>query len=182
MKDLEKIFRDHRQEFDDSEPQESHFENFLEKLNQKPKNKTLGNIPNFLKVAAIITFVVFSGIVGYQIRKMQTSHYGLGAISPEYREVELFYTSSINNQLGMIKQLGSFDKVKHQKILSEELKDMDERYNQLKKELQMHPDDERVIEAMIEYYQVKTNILNRIIEQLYQVRKQTKSNLNIYSL
>jgi hypothetical protein len=104
---------------------------------------------------------------------------GLGAISPEYQEVELFYTSNIDSQLRMIERMGSFDNKEHQNILSEELKEMDIRYNQLKQELKLHPDDDRVIQAMIEYYQVKTNILNRIIEQLYQVRKQTKTNLNV---
>lgn len=94
-------------------------------------------------------------------------------------EVELFYTSNIDSQLKMIYKMGTFDKSIHQNILAEELKDMDEKYNQLKTELKLHPDDDRIIEAMIEYYQVKTNILNRIIEQLYQVRKQTKTNLNV---
>jgi hypothetical protein len=78
----------------------------------------------------------------------------------------------------MLKQLGSFDKEQHQSILSEELKEMDERYTQLKKELELYPDDERVIQAMIEYYQVKTNVLNRIIEQLYQIKKDNRAALN----
>ena len=178
MKDLEKILRDHKDQFDDYEPQDGHFENFLEKLNHQKKRNIFESIPNFLKVAVIITFVIFSGLVGYQIRNMQGNHLGLGAISPEYKEVEAFYTANINNQLGMLKQLGNFDKKQHQSILSEELKDMDERYSQLKKELKLHPDDDRIIQAMIEYYQVKTSILNRIIEQLYLIKKQNRNNLN----
>lgn len=179
MKELEKIFRDNREDFDNQEPQEAHLDNFLGKLKQNPKKRRWSSMPNFLKVAAIITFVIFSGVVGYQIRSLQSQPISLGNISPEYREVELFYTSNINSQLTMIEKLGSFDNTEHQQILSEELQDMDEKYNQLKKELELHPDDDRIIEAMIEYYQVKTNVLNRIIEQLYQVRKQTKSNLNV---
>jgi len=175
MKELEKLVRDHRNEFDDSEPQDGHFDHFLEKLDRQKKKKSFGSIPNFLKVAAIITFVIFSGVTGYQIRKMQSNHFGLGEISPEYKEVELFYTNNINNQLYMLKKLGRFNKEQHQSILKEELKDMDKRYGQLKKELEFHPDDERIIQAMIEYYQVKTNVLNRIIEQLYQIKKQNRS-------
>ncbi|PKQ62045.1 hypothetical protein BZG02_13990 [Labilibaculum filiforme] len=178
MKNLEKIIREHKNEFDENEPQEAHFKNFLEKLNTPKKRNLFESIPNFLKVAVIITFVIFSGFIGYQIRNMQENTYGLGTISPEYREVEAFYTANINSQLGMLKQLGSFDKEQHQSILSEELKDMDERYSQLKKELKLHPDDDRIIQAMIEYYQVKTNVLNRIIEQLYQIKKQNRNKLN----
>ena len=177
MKELEHIFRDHKGEFDE-EPQEGHFKNFLDRMNPPIKRSLFERVPTFLKVAVIITFVFFSGLIGYQIRNMEGKHLGLGQISPEYREVELFYTSNINSQLGMLQQLGSFDKEQHQSILSEELKDMDERYAQLKKELELYPDDDRVIQAMIEYYQVKTNVLNRIIEQLYQIKKDNRTALN----
>lgn len=178
MKELEEFLREHKDQFDDYEPQDGHFENFLERINHQKKRNLFESIPNFLKVAVIITFVIFSGLIGYQIRNMQADDLGLGAISPEYQEVESFYTANINNQLSMLKQFGSFNKEQHQSILNEELKDMDERYSQLKKELELHPDDDRVIQAMIEYYQVKTNILNRIIEQLYQIKKQNRNNLN----
>ncbi|WP_421919012.1 hypothetical protein [Marinifilum sp.] len=180
MIELEKVFRKHKEEFDDRNPGNDHLENFLGKLNNEQKKKSLFGISGFLKVATIAIFVVLSGITGYQIRKMQTPEQpGLGAISPEYEEVELFYTSNIDSQLKMIERMGNFDNTNHQSILAEELKEMDKRYNQLKEELKLHPDDDRIIQAMIEYYQVKTNVLNRIIEQLYQVRKQTKSNLNV---
>ncbi|MPQ48852.1 hypothetical protein GCQ56_17765 [Marinifilum sp. N1E240] len=179
MKELEKVFREHQEEFNDHEPCEGHFDMFLSKLDKNKQKKPTFKISNLLKVAAIVIFVIISGITGYQIRNLQGDQIGLGGISPEYREVEMFYTSNIDSQLQMIERMGTFDNTQHQNILAQELKDMDERYNQLKTELKLHPDDDRVIEAMIEYYQVKTSILNRIIEQLYQVRKQTKSNLNV---
>ncbi len=178
MKELEEILRDNKDLFNNEEPQDGHFENFLEKLNHQKKRNVFESIPNFLKVAVIVTFVIFSGLIGYQIRNLEDNHLGLGGISPEYKEVESFYTDNINSQLVMLKQLGSFDKKQHQNILKEELKDMDERYSQLKKELELHPDDDRVIQAMIEYYQVKTSILNRIIEQLYQIKRQNRDILN----
>ncbi len=177
MKELEDIFRDHKDEFEE-ELQGNHFDNFFDKLNTPKKRSLFERVPFFLKVAVIITFVFFSGLIGYQIRNMESKHLSLGQISPEYNEVELFYTSNINNQMGMLKQLSSFDKEQQQSILNEELEDMDERYAQLKKELEQYPDDERVIQAMIEYYQVKTNVLNRIIEQLYLIKKDNKKALN----
>jgi hypothetical protein len=178
MEEWEDFFRKHRESFDDSEPSEEHFDRFLAKLDHQNKKKAFRGIPNFLKVAVIITFVFFSGLIGYQIGNQQDKRLGLGAVSPEYKEVELFYTNNINHQLGLLKQIGSFDKEQHQTILREELKDMDDRYEQLKKELELHPDDDRIIQAMIEYYQVKTDVLNRIIEQLYQIKKQNRKNLN----
>lgn len=176
MKKLEQIFKDNAESFEMHNPEDGHLERFLNKLEESHKKRNQAWATPFLKVAAVVVFVIVSGVVGYQIRNMQTNHYSLGAVSPEYREVELFYTSNINNQLNLIHQLGSFDNTQDQKILTGELSYMDEMYLQLEKELKLNPDDERIIQAMIEHYQVKTNILNRIIEQLYQIKKQKVSD------
>lgn len=178
MKNLEKIFNEHREIFDDQEPQEEHFEHFLSKLNTSKETKKSFWYHNYLKIAAIIVFVFLSGVIGYQIKEMQNKHISLSTISPEFEELETYYTNNINDQLSIIHQLGNNDKQQN-KILAEELNDMDQRYNQLKKELSVHPDDDRIIDAMIEYYQVKTDILNRIISQLHQIRKQSKSYINV---
>lgn len=176
MKKLEQIFKDNAESFEMHNPEDGHFERFLNKLEKSHKKKNQAWATPLLKIAAVVVFVIVSGVVGYQIRNMQTNHYSLGEVSPEYKEVELFYTSNINNQLNLIHQLGSFDNTQDQKILTDELSYMDEMYLQLEKELKLNPDDERIIQAMIEHYQVKTNILNRIIEQLYQIKKQKASD------
>lgn len=176
MKKLEQIFKDNAESFEMHNPEDGHLERFLNKLEKSHKKRNQAWATPFLKVAAVVVFVIVSGVVGYQIRNMQTNHYSLGEVSPKYREVELFYTSNINNQLNLIHQLGSFDNTQDQKILTDELSYMDEMYLQLEKELKLNPDDERIIQAMIEHYQVKTNILNRIIEQLYQIKKQKASD------
>jgi hypothetical protein len=39
MKELEKVLREHREAFDDHDPGSDHFENFLEKLEQRTKKE-----------------------------------------------------------------------------------------------------------------------------------------------
>ncbi|MCK4464861.1 MAG: hypothetical protein KAU83_04045, partial [Bacteroidales bacterium] len=51
-------------------------------------------------------------------------------------------------------------------ILLNELADMDLIYNNLKEELQTNPNDERIINAMIEHYQLKLEVMNHILHQL----------------
>jgi uncharacterized protein (DUF305 family) len=57
-------------------------------------------------------------------------------------------------------------------MLSKELKSMDSTYVQLQKELKANPNDERVINAMIEHYQTKVDVMNYILSQLKAIRNE----------
>jgi len=178
MDKLEQFFRDNQNSFNQEEPPDEHFERFLQKLEKDRKKRTKFGISFFLKAAAVVIFVVLSGVAGYQLHNYQTSQYsfGLGDVSPEYQEVEFYYTNNISSQIELIRKMEVKKTGEEEGIFNEELEQMDQLYQQLKEELKANPGDERVIEAMIEYYQVKSNILNKIIEQLHQVKQQKAQN------
>ena len=182
MNDIEKIINKHRAEFDSEEPQDNHFDQFSQKMQMHKSHKNSWQWKNLMKVAAIIAFVMISGITTYQIRKIQNDHFSLGQLSPEYQEVEQYFISNINHQMNTIKHLSTSNDIQEQEGLSEELATMDQLYNQLEKELMSNPKDERIIQAMIEHFQAKNNILNRIVEQLYQVSRQNSSFADIISI
>jgi hypothetical protein len=50
----------------------------------------------------------------------------------------------------------------------------------LKKDLKAHPNDERIINAMIEHYQSKVDVLNYIISQLKEVNSENQINNENY--
>ena len=182
MNDIEKIINKHRADFDSEEPQDNHFDQFRQKMQMHKSHKKNSQWKNLMRVAAIVVFVVISGITTYQIQKIQSDHYSLGQLSPEYQEVEQYFISSINDQLNTIKHLSTSGDIQDHNGFKEELTSMDLMYNQLEKELKINPKDERIIQAMIEHFQAKNNILNRIIEQLYQVNRQNSSISDIISI
>jgi len=57
----------------------------------------------------------------------------------------------------------------------EEMKSMDSVYVSLQKELKANPNDERIINAMIEHYQTKLEVMAYIVSQLKSIRNE---NLN----
>jgi len=176
MDNLERIFKQHEEMFNQEEPSQEHLTNFLDKLNKEKKKERFFVLPLFLKVAAIAIFVALSGVFGYRLHVYKINKYGLGGISPEYNEVELYYTSNINTQIKLIENLEVYQPGQEHELLCKELQNMDKLYQQLKKEMMANPGDERLIQAMIKYYQAKSNILNKIIEQLYQVKQQKANN------
>jgi len=178
MNDIEKIIYRHRADFDSEEPRDGHFDQFRKKIQSNQSHKTSWQWKNLMKVAAIFAFVLISGLTTYQIQKIKNDHFSLGQLSPEYQEVEQYFTSSINHQLNIIKELSTTVGGHVQEGLKEELANMDHLYKQLEKELKSNPKDERIIQAMIEHFQAKNNMLNRIVEQLYLVNRQNLSLAN----
>jgi hypothetical protein len=60
-------------------------------------------------------------------------------------------------------------------LLVKEMKSMDSVYVSLQKELKANPNDERIINAMIEHYQTKLEVMTYIVSQLKTIRN---DNLN----
>ena len=56
------------------------------------------------------------------------------------------------------------------------MKSMDSVYVQLQKELKANPDDERIINAMIEHYQTKVDVMNYILNQFKAIRNENLNN------
>lgn len=173
--ELERLILNNRTSIQDEEPLEGHFGRFEARLQKAAKPTRRINFQQFLKVAAM---VVFALLVVNQARiyffPEETETLSLGSISPEYREVEFYYTNAI--QLGM----NQWDKLKKEGFISEteqqmmqkEQAEFDQMYQKLIDDLKANPDDERVINAMLEYYQARMNVITMIINKLQEVKQQ----------
>src|SRR6056297_1243660 len=175
MKDIDKIIHENRSVFDSFEPDEGHFERFEQKLNQHHKSKsktktfTLGYI---LKAAVVALLVVISGLWVYEKTfdpPATKKGIALREISPEYREVEMYYTNLVNQKYNEINDFAFMDSTQKEMLVNE-LNEMDSIYENLKKDLTMNPNDDRVINAMIQHYQLKVDVMNQILTQLHEVK------------
>jgi uncharacterized protein (DUF305 family) len=55
-------------------------------------------------------------------------------------------------------------------MLMKEMHSMDSTYISLQKELKANPNDERIINAMIEHYQTKLDVMTYIVSQLKSIK------------
>ncbi|KPK80978.1 MAG: hypothetical protein AMS27_15915 [Bacteroides sp. SM23_62_1] len=174
MENLENKIMKNRPEFDFHEPGEGHFDRFARKLRYNAPERRF-NIPYYLKIAAVILFVSISSILTYEyIRPANRSsyQYTFGMLSPEYREVEDFFIHTINTRYDRLEDLNTGDAEQKEMILKE-LKEMDEVLHSLSEELKNDPNNDRLINAMIQHYQVKLEIMNAIIAQLEEIKQIT---------
>jgi uncharacterized protein (DUF305 family) len=103
----------------------------------------------------------------------------LHQLSPEYNEVEIYYATLASQKFNEISSLEFVDSTQ-KTILLEELKQMDAVYENLKRDLKNNPSDERVINAMIQHYQMKVDIMNQILTQLHQVKELNQQKSDNY--
>jgi hypothetical protein len=181
MNDLDNIIQKNRELFNTNEPSDGHFERFEQKLNKLNSTKKTYTFGYILKAAAVAILVVLSGLwVFDNINETKINEgIALSEISPEYGEVEMYYTHLVNQKFGEIKQSTSLDSLQKE-ILVHELNNMDSIYENLKKDLTENPNDKRVINAMIQHYQLKVEVMNQILSQLQQVQNINNQKLENY--
>jgi hypothetical protein len=184
--DIEKLILDNIETLNDNEPMEGHFARFEAKLNAQNKKKRTINLNIILKVTAAVVFVFLAtnqafiyfspDNQGIFNSKTESASLTLASVSPEYQEVEYYYTSSINTGMeqwnkwieeGLISE-------DEQTMMNNELAEFETLYQNLQKDLAANPNDERVINAMLEYYQAKLSVINIIITKLEEVQQKTQ--------
>ena len=168
------------------EPADGHFERFQAKLNAEGKRKKF-NFSIIWKVAAAVVFVLLAANQAYIYfapdkkglpGENSTAPFTLASVSDEYSEVEFYYNNAINTGLGQWNSLKNDGLISEaeQEVMNQELADFEERFKSLQTDLAANPNDERVINAMIEYYQAKLEIINMIVSKLQEVKQQKSKN------
>jgi len=180
MDELDKIIIENRADFGE-EPPEGHFDRFAERLRiAESKRKGLQFTP-FLKVAAVLVVVLLSANLYVHFTSHKSNIAEVAIIKNDLGEASFYYTNCINNGISDLEKMASegIGSKKELVQIKQELSEMDSLFVNLKAEYKANPNDERIINAMIEYYQTKLDIVNTIKTDLENVKKiKTKDHEN----
>ncbi|QGY42909.1 hypothetical protein GM418_04330 [Maribellus comscasis] len=182
---IEEIILKNLEELNDNEPQDGHFERFEAKLKSQNKKKRI-TLNVVWKVAAAVIFVLLAvnQVAIYMSPEKLTTKIAnakndisLASVSEEYEEVEIYYTNAIDAGLTQWNTLSNegFISAEEQEMMDTELAEFETRFKDLQEDLAANPNDERVINAMLEYYQTKLGIINMIVNKLEEVKQQQKN-------
>ena len=178
MKTLEDIIKENRNLFEDHEPSEGHFERFSVKLELRHQKIAARRsiVPYLLRAAVVTLLITLSSLWTWDhFIRPGRGRMTLGQVSPQYREVENYYIHQVKLMEGEIMDMDLSHNPEQKVILMKEMKGMDSTYVALQKELKTNPNDERIINAMIEHYQTKLEVMTYIVNQLKSIRNE---NLN----
>jgi transposase-like protein len=178
MKTIEEIIRSNKGYFEDGEPSEGHFERFEMKLALRFGTATVKRsiVPYLLKAAVVTLLVTLSSLWTWDhFIRPDRNRMALGDVSPEYKEVENYYIHQVSMMEDQIYSVEFVTDKEHMEMLTGEIKSMDSVYVQLQKDLKANPDDERIINAMIEHYQTKLEVMTFIVKQLKTLRNENQN-------
>jgi hypothetical protein len=186
---IEELILKNLEGLNEREPLDGHFDRFEAKLNARHKKKKF-TFNVVWKVAAAIIFVLLATNQAYiyftpnnqgaLLNNGNTQEATLASVSPEYAEVEFYYNNAINVGLDQWKSLTleGHISIEEQQMMDTELTEFEDRFKVLQEDLAANPNDERVINAMLEYYQTKLSIISMIVSKLEEV-KQINNNHDV---
>jgi hypothetical protein len=176
---LEQFIRDNRESFDDLEPSA----NLWNKIKKpKPKVRTINmNWKAFVSRAAAVVVIFISSYYFHEYRANRNANQVVenteSAIenNPLYKdfiETEFYYTAQISEKKDELFKL-TVNAPGLQKEVSRELIDLDFIFKELKEDLKDNAYNQEVIQAMIQNYMLKLEILE---DMLNQIKKNQNKN------
>lgn len=178
MKTIDEIIRSNRDFFEDVEPSEGHLERFNRKLEMRFHAFSVKRsiVPYLLRAAVVTLLITLSSLWTWDhFIRPDRNRMALGDVSPQYREVENYYMHQVNVMESELSTVSFSNNPEQQEALKNEMKSMDSVYVQLEKELKANPNDERIINAMIEHYQTKLEVMTYIVNQLKTLRNEKQN-------
>jgi hypothetical protein len=168
MTDIENYIHTHLEHFNTEEPPDGHYERFKEKI-------ALRNAKQFrlaiLKIAAITLvglFISYAAFREFNIINNDMENLYLVNTNTELYEAEQFYHEQLAINYNKLQQLAFNNDLAEKNNILNELSEMDNQVQALKRDLILNPDDERVVHAIIYFYQVKLELMDVIISRLQQ--------------
>ena len=89
----------------------------------------------------------------------------------EWDEVELFYQAQIDNMTRLVRNVTDDESILF------DLEEMDRAFAEVKKDLQDDAANEEVIEAMMNHYRLKLNILQKMLEEIKEEDETNESTV-----
>ena len=174
MKDrLENFIRDHRQDFDLFEPADAMWEGIEKKMDKGKSHRFTYYLSRAAAVAAIF-------ILSFTIQQYFWGAKGDVGI-PELQEAEGYYTSLIEMKLEQVKPLLS-EHPELQEELEHDLIELDSIYKNLKEDLKDNIANQEILEAMIDNYRLRIDILEEMVHFLEADSDGINNNNSEYEL
>lgn len=157
-------------DFDVYEPQDGHLKRFEKKLNMLKSGKSTSF--KWMSIAASILI-----LLGFWLGvNYQSTSLNLADISPEMKEVQHYFVSTIHNEL---KTLEKHRSIENELLIEEtlnKLEDLEYDYSYFRIELKENGYQKHIIAAMIKNYQQRLELLENVLKQLTNKRQETNES------
>ncbi|MBN1144988.1 MAG: hypothetical protein JXA72_11230 [Bacteroidales bacterium] len=171
MKTIDDFIKENLERFDSDGPPEGHFERFETRLQkmEKPESRQIRMV--ILRVAASVLLglvLSYAALLEFRYLDRRADSMYMSAFYPELKEAESFYNAQLAKKYNEIQELQFGGADAEKKLIARELSDMNIRVRDMKKDLRSNPEDERIMNAIINMYQLKIELMDMIIARAHQ--------------
>lgn len=185
---LEKFIIEKRNEFDDLEPPAGMWDKINNTARQEKKielkpGKWKGILWKAAGVLIIfgISFTISEMLHRNDVPLAESEETFEEAQYPQLIEAEAYYTSQVNKQLTEIdKFTHTYPEIRNQ--ANYDISELDSLYQELKNDLKDNVDNEEVVEAMIQNYRLKVQILQEMLDMLHQLENPSDQKTNSHEI
>ncbi len=192
---LERFVRDNREAFDDREPPNGLWQKVEQGLDQqsaqtdsnpnapfrqihkqasRSTNRPIGLLD--WRVAASITLLLLAGGFWYANHRYGVTHQPeVVAASPTHAKAVVEYTRLIDGKRDELRQLTEGNPALYQEF-AQDLDRLERSYQSLKAALPTNPNQEVLIQAMIQNLQLQIDLLNEQLRVIERIKQQTHEN------
>lgn len=169
MEPLDQFIRNNLDRFNEYEPHAGHTDRFTTKLDARDSARKRSYRLMFFRIAAIVVFVFLLSIVfsrEYRLWSESGLEASQMAYNTEVLEAERYYSQQLQLYYKQIEELPfQYNTTEKRKVLRE-LQEMDRQVEIMKEDLQQYPDNEMIVNAIMNFYQIKIELMNDIIARI----------------
>jgi hypothetical protein len=176
MDNLEKFIVDNREAFNDADPNPLMWLDIEKQLEKRKKSRVI-KLYRYAAVAA--SFILVLGM-GMLIGLNMNQNADLQSLAEndqyqEFQQAEMYFQKQVNVKMDLLKEYPAGKEVE------DDLSQLDAVYNEMKAELLSSPnkDNSAIIQAMIENYQIRINMLEKILNNIQDKSQYHEENISL---
>ncbi|WP_136466969.1 hypothetical protein [Flagellimonas onchidii] len=167
MDNFEKYIKENKQAFDVHKmDKDKLWGNISAQLDEEEKGKVIPLWKSYkLRVAASIVLLIGLSVIGLFLAGEPTSQGIEGYANEELFEIDLHYKNLVFQQVQLVQnhpKLSTEDKEEFLSFMDE----LDEEYEQLKLEMQNNLDNELILEAIVNNYKKRIELIENLLKQI----------------
>jgi hypothetical protein len=178
MDKFEKFIQQNKSEFDEHQADTSKIWNAINLELDKPKTKVipLWKSPVFKIAASIALALGILSIINFNMGITTSSTNNSASL--ELQEIDMYYQKMVQAQIDLVRNNTSISDNNKKEFLSF-MDELDAEYKILKIDLGDNIDNERVLEAIVNNYKKRIELIENLLEQINDSKKETHDDAYI---
>ncbi len=169
MKEIESYIKKHGHLFDE-EPALGHLGRFEDRLGARAKQKRKSLGYKTLQIAAVSVLLLMSSLyVNEHFFSSDVTY-----VNQELQEAEFYYKTQISYGINTLQKIDGVINEEQRAMLIDEMSEADTLILELQEQLNLTPDDPRLVEAMLNHYRLKSEVITKIVSDLQRIKNNNK--------